>query len=48
MKEDPAWTALLREIISIAGADRDLRSVLRKVARVVVAFTEADACFVHG
>lgn len=47
MKEDPAWTALLREIISIAGAERDLRSVLRKVARVVVAFTEADACFVH-
>lgn len=47
MKEDPVWTALLREIISIAGAERDLRSVLREVAKVVVTFTEADACFVH-
>ena len=42
-----AWTALLREIISIAGEERDLRSLLREVARLVVAATEADACFVH-
>lgn len=47
MTEEPAWTALLREIISVAGAERELRSVLREVARVVVAFTAADACFVH-
>lgn len=44
---EPAWTALLREIISIAGEERDLRSLLRHVARLVVAFTAADACFVH-
>lgn len=42
-----AWSALLREIISIAGEERDLRSLLREVARLVVAATEADACFVH-
>ncbi|MEJ7846154.1 MAG: GAF domain-containing protein [Acidimicrobiales bacterium] len=44
---EPAWTALLREIISIAGEERDLPSLLRQVARLVVAFTAADACFVH-
>ncbi len=42
-----AWSALLREIISIAGEERDLRSLLREVARLVVGATEADACFVH-
>lgn len=47
MTSEPAWTALLREIISVAGAERDLRSVLCEVAGVVVAFTAADACFVH-
>lgn len=47
MSESAAWTALLREIISIAGEERDLRSLLRHVAGLVVAFTSADACFVH-
>lgn len=42
-----AWSSLLCEIISIAGEERDLRSLLREVARLVVAATEADACFVH-
>ncbi len=44
---EPGWTALLRDIISIAGEERDLRSLLRHVARLVVACTAADACFVH-
>ena len=47
MSDEPAWTALLRGIISIAGEERDPRSLLREVARLVVAFTAADACFVH-
>ncbi|MEX2658663.1 MAG: GAF domain-containing sensor histidine kinase [Acidimicrobiales bacterium] len=47
MDDDPAWTTLLREIISLAGEERDLRSLLREVANLVVAFTAADACFVH-
>jgi len=47
MNDEPGWTALLREIISIASEERDLRSLLREVARLVVASTAADACFVH-
>jgi len=47
LSDDPAWSALLRGIISIAGEERDLRSLSRGVARTVVAFTAADACFVH-
>lgn len=47
MTDSAAWTALLREIISIAGEERDLRSLLRHVAGLVVTFTSADACFVH-
>lgn len=47
MSEAAAWTTLLREIISIAGEERDLRSLLRHVAGLVVTFTSADACFVH-
>jgi signal transduction histidine kinase len=42
-----AWTDLLRGIVSIAGEERQLRSVLRQTARLVVAATGADACFVH-
>ena len=44
---EQSWSALLREIISIAGEERNLRSLLREVARLVVAATRADACFVH-
>jgi signal transduction histidine kinase len=42
-----AWTDLLRGIVGIASEDRPLRSVLRQTARLVVAATRADACFVH-
>lgn len=38
---------LLREIVAIAGEERDLRQLLRHVARLVVQSTSADACFVH-
>jgi two-component system NarL family sensor kinase len=41
------WDALLRQIIAIAGEERDLRSLVRGIARLVVALTSADACFVH-
>ena len=42
-----AWVGLLRDVIAIAGEDHDLRSVLRRVAELVAAATQADACFVH-
>lgn len=42
-----AWTDLLRGIVGIAGEERSLRSVLRQTAKLVVAATGADACFVH-
>jgi signal transduction histidine kinase len=42
-----AWIGLLRDIIAIAGEDHDLRSVLRRIAELVAAATDADACFVH-
>lgn len=45
--EDVGWTDLLRGIIAIAGQERDLPSVLRDVAELVVSATAADACFVH-
>ncbi len=44
---EPVWTTLLREIIAVAGEERDLRRLLRGVARLVVASTASDACFVH-
>ena len=47
LSDASAWTTLLREIISVAGEERDPRPLLRQVARLVVAFTDADACFVH-
>jgi signal transduction histidine kinase len=45
--KEVAWTELLRGIIGIASEERDLRSVLRQVATLVVSATGADACFVH-
>lgn len=45
--EDTAWTELLRGIVAIASEERSLRSVLRETAKLVVAVTGADACFVH-
>ena len=47
MNEQTAWTTLVHEIISIAGTERDLRSLLGGVARRVVSYTAADACVVH-
>lgn len=44
---DLAMGGLLRSIIAIASEERELRSVLREVARLVVGATGADACFVH-
>ncbi|MEJ7583411.1 MAG: GAF domain-containing protein [Acidimicrobiales bacterium] len=41
------WSDLLRGIIAIASEDHDLRSVLRRVATLVVTASGADACFVH-
>lgn len=40
-------TSLLRDIVALAGEEHDLRPLLREVARLVVASTAADACFVH-
>jgi len=45
--DQPGWDSLLRRIIAIAGAELHLRPLLRDVARLVVAETAADACFVH-
>lgn len=42
-----AWDGLLRRIIELSGEERSLRSVLRRVAELVVDATDADACFVH-
>lgn len=45
--EEMAWTDLLRGIVALASEERSLRSLLRQTARLVVAATGADACFVH-
>ena len=45
--DELAWIRLLRGIIAIAGEEHDLRSLLRRVAELVTAATDADACFVH-
>ena len=45
--QDAAWIDLLRAIVGIASEERLLRSVLRQTAKLVVAATAADACFVH-
>ena len=39
--------SLLRDIISVVGEEGDLHSLLCGVARLVVGFTDGDACFVH-
>lgn len=44
---DRAWSGLLRQIIELSTEERSLRSVLRRVADLVVATTRADVCFVH-
>ncbi|MEO7555053.1 MAG: GAF domain-containing protein [Acidimicrobiales bacterium] len=44
---DLVWSDLLRKVIAIAGEEHELRSVLRRVAELVAAATDADACFVH-
>jgi signal transduction histidine kinase len=41
------WADLLRHIIELGTAERDLRTVLRRVAELVVEATSSDACFVH-
>lgn len=41
------WSRLLRQVIELNAAERDLRTTLRKVAELVVAATASDACFVH-
>jgi two-component system NarL family sensor kinase len=45
--KEVTWSDLLRGIVSIASEERSLRSLLRQTARLVVAATGADACFVH-
>ncbi len=44
---DRAWSDLLRQIIELSTAERNLREVLRRVAEFVAATTKGDACFVH-
>jgi signal transduction histidine kinase len=44
---DRAWSDLLRQIIELSTAERNLRQVLRRVAEFVAATTKGDACFVH-
>ena len=44
---DHPWSGLLRQIIELSTEERNLRSVVRRVAEFVVASTNADVCFVH-
>lgn len=47
MSDEHGTTSLLRAMISLAGEERDLRPLLRQVARLVATSIGADACFVH-
>lgn len=44
---DAGWAGVLRTIIELSTEERNLRTVVRRVARLVVQTTRADACFVH-
>ncbi len=41
------WAGMLRRIIELSTEERNLRTVIRHVADLVVQTTGADACFVH-
>ncbi len=46
-QSDRAWSGVLRRIIELSTEERNLRTVVRRVAEFVVETTRADACFVH-